>query len=145
MKARLLCCLLIVSIMSGCSKQKSREIEGAWQLVYAKTVAGGKLQSTFPGNVIGGQMKMWYNGHVIFSGLFKQDTVSSDNYGGGTYTLKGKMYHESIVYHASKNYVGQNIRMLLEISNDTLTQVWPVSENGRIDTTGYNVEKYIRL
>jgi len=137
--------ILATLIISSCAKQQSQKIEGAWQFVYGKSFAGDTLQFQFPGDYTGTDMKIWSKDHFAFVGFFKKDTVSLDIYGGGTYTLKGNRYDETIVYHVGKETVGQTFKMIIEIKNDTLYQTWPVDENGKIDSANYQVEKYIRF
>jgi hypothetical protein len=137
----LLCSIIIVS----CTPQKSSPLEGTWQFIYGKSVAGDSLVYEFPGNVTGDQIKMWSENHFVFVGKFDFDTTTIDNYGGGTYTLEGDRYEENILYHSSKSSVGQTVKMLLEIRNDTIIQTWPVSDDGETDQSNYNIEKYTRL
>ena len=107
---------------------------------------GDTLKSEFPGDYSGSDMKMWSKDHFVFVGLFKNDTTTRNNYGGGTYKLKGNRYEEYILYHANKVAVGKNVKMILELKNDTLFQTYPVDENGKIDSVSYYyIEKYVRL
>jgi hypothetical protein len=145
MKKSLLCCFMIALVIGGCTQQKSSKIEGAWQLVYNKSIAGDTLLFQFPGNYTGSDMKMWSKDHFVFVGLFKSDTITQNNYGGGTYTLKGNLYAETILFHTYKEVVGKTFKMIIEIKNDTLYQTWPVDDNGKIDSANYNVEKYTRF
>ena len=146
MKAMLLCCLMAVWVISGYAQQKSPKIEGAWQLVSAKSVEG-KSTYVFPGDWNGSQMKLWTKNHFAFVGVLKakQDTATFNNSGGGTYKLTGNRYVETIKYHSDKSSVDKTIKMNIEIKNDTLIQTWPVDEKGKIDPANYNIEKYIRL
>ena len=74
------------------------------------------------------------------------DTVTYNNYGWGTYKLtEGNKYEESIIYHhMDESSIGTNIKMLIEVRNDTLIQKWPVNDNWQLAVT-YNEEKYVRL
>ena len=89
-------------------------------------------------------MKIWTKNHFIFVGLYNLDSTIINSYGGGTYKLEGNRYEENILYHTYPNFVGKKINMLLEVKNDTLTQTWPVNEDGEIDKHNYEIEKYIR-
>lgn len=122
------------------------KIIGAWNLVSMKYVENGKVAYEYPSeNVTGKDMKIWTGSHFSFNGKFKMSNETIENYGGGTYTLNGNIYEETVVYHGSKDLVGQTIKMLLEIKNDTLTQKWPVDADGNIDENNYYIEKYVRL
>jgi len=150
MKTGLLFCIMIVFILGGCTKKDSTKIEsdqleGTWQLVYAKSVGSDTMASQFKLNYFGSQMKMWNKNHFSFVGLFKQQTTILDNFGGGTYKLNGNQYEESYLYNAAEDNVGMDVKMLLEIKHDTLVQTYPVDENGKVDPKAFNIEKYIRM
>jgi hypothetical protein len=68
-----------------------------------------------------------------------------DGYGGGPYKLNGNRYEENIQFFSVQSVIGQTVKMLLEIRNDTLIQTWPLLENGQIDKSNFRQEKYIRL
>ena len=103
-----------------------------------------EIPQTFPDQVQGSQIKIWTTQHFAFAGQFKLDTVLQDNYGWGTYTLDGNKYSENVVLHASKSTIGQTVRILLEISNDTLTQKYSADENWKLPEK-YSTEKYVRV
>jgi predicted metal-dependent RNase len=100
---------------------------------------------TFPGNYKGSQVKMWSDNYWMFVGQYTQDTVKNDNFGGGSYSLEGVVYKETIVYHVSPDYVGKTLRMRIVVQNDTLVQVWPADEKGEINKSNYRSEKYVRV
>lgn len=144
MKKSLLICSLFVLIMSSCTQQKPSAIEGAWKLASAISISNDTVFQ-FPGKWTGDQMKMWSKDHFAFVGLFKSDTITENSYGGGTYTLNGTQYSETIMYHTYPKSVGTTIKMMLEIKNDTLYQTFPLREDGTLDSSNYNTEKYIRF
>lgn len=145
MKVNVIFCLMISIIIISCTQQKNSQLEGAWQLVYFKNIAGDSLRYEIPGNITGSQIKMWSQDHFMFVGRFKLDTAFSDNYGTGTYKLEERQYEENILDFTTANSVGEKIKLLLEIRNDTLIQSWPANDNWEIDQSNYYVEKYIRL
>jgi hypothetical protein len=136
---------MIAIIIGSCTQQKSSKIEGAWKFVYAKAIAGDTIAYQIPGDYTGSGIKIWSKDHFAFVGLWKKDTTTIDSYGGGTYTLNKSNYYETINYHTDKTSVGQTIKMIIEIKNDTLHQTWPVDDNGKIDSANYRIENYIRL
>jgi hypothetical protein len=141
-----LCLVLLLIWSNGIQAQsKKSSIEGTWQLVNARSMVGDKIMSEFPVNNTGSEIKIWTKTHWIVVGRFKQDSTFSDLYAGGTYKLEGNKYEENVVYHSYKPYVGKNIKMILEIKNDTLTQTYPLDKNGQIFKLDYSIEKYIRL
>ena len=88
---------------------------------------------------------MWSKGYVLYVGRYKSDTTFIDGYGGGPYKLDGKRYEENIQFFSFQSSVGQTVKMLLEIRNDTLIQTWPADDNGQINKSNFRQEKYIRL
>jgi hypothetical protein len=145
MKASILFCLMISMIIIGCAQQKRIPIEGAWQLVQSQGVTKDSLGNVIPVDFHPVSTKMWSESHFSFIGQWKQDTTIRDFYGGGTYKLEGNRYEENILYHFIKSAIGQNVKMLLELRNDTLIQTYPVDSNGQINKSDYYIEKYIRL
>jgi hypothetical protein len=145
MKAMLLCCLMIAMILGSCYQKKSSKIEGAWNLVYSSTNTGDTVKAYFPNIYKGSQLKMWVDNHFSFVGIFKLDTTTINSYGGGTYSLKDKLYNETVVYHSTQSVAGTTYKMMIEIKNDTLIQTWPVDDNGKIDSASFRIEKYVRL
>ncbi len=144
MKTTFFLLLLIPLFFVSCNKTTGLPHEGAWKFFYAKSVSADTVVFEFPGNLTGSDLKVWTKNHFIFVGLFDMDTTKIDSYGGGTYTLDGNRYEENILYHANKKSVGEKVKMLLEVKNDTLIQTWPVNEDGQIDKSNYRIEKYIR-
>jgi len=135
--------ILIITLMVwSCTQEKTSRIEGAWQLVYAK---GRSMEETFPAQISGEQVKMFTKGHLTWVGQFKlpSDTTISYDYGLATYTLDGNKFIENVTIHAQKSAVGTK-KMIMEIRNDTLIQMWPTDENFNLPEK-YNTFKYIRL
>lgn len=147
MKKIIFLIMIFILIVDGCTKQKSSPIEGAWKMVYFRSIRGDTVNIQFPGaEVEVSDIKIWSKNHVAFVGRFKRDTVFFDNYGGGTYKLEGNRYLESLEYHSSKRLIGVSLKMLLENRNDTLIQTFPVDDNGNIvNKSNYIVEKFVRL
>ena len=62
-----------------------------------------------------------------------------NNYGSGTYKLDGNRYEENLTYPNP-----DTVKLLLEIKNDTITQTWPVDDNGQIIKSNYYIQKLTR-
>ncbi len=62
------------------------------------------------------------------------DTVKSsqDKFGAGTYTLNGNRCEQTTLYHNNKSKIGTKIKVLTEIRNDTLIQIYPADENWKL-------------
>ncbi|MRS02191.1 hypothetical protein EG832_03025 [bacterium] len=145
MKKTVIFSALLLLILAGCKQEPVNPVIGAWDLIYAKQVANDTTVATFPGDYQGSQVKMWCNNYWMFTGQYKQDTVVTDAFGGGSYTLEGIVYKETIRYHSSADFVGQTFRMRIVVQNDTLIQVWPADEMGEVDKANYTSEKYVRI
>jgi len=137
--------LLLIWSNSIQAQNKKSSIEGVWQLVNSRSMVGDKIMSEFPVNYTGSELKIWTKTHWTFVSRYKQDSTFSDEFGGGTYKLDGNKYEENVVYHFYKPYIGKNLKMLLEIKNDTLTQIYPLDKNGNIFKLQYSIEKYVRI
>lgn len=148
MKAIKVIFYLMILLMIGSCKPFKRNLPiGAWQLVYARHMAGDSVITDFPGNIQGAQIKIWSEKNFFFAGSRKilPDTVSEDTYGGGTYKLVDNKYQETVLYHFNKLAEHKIFNMILEIKDDTLTQTWPVDQNGKIIRANYYIEKYVRI
>jgi len=145
MKKTLFLSILVMLLITGCSQEPANPVVGAWDLIYAKQVVNDTTTATFPGDYQGSQVKMWCNNYWMFVGEYTQDTITDKNFGGGSYTLEGLVYKETIKYHSTADYVGQTLRMRIVVENDTLIQVWPANETGEIEKSNYTSEKYVRV
>lgn len=145
MKKTLFFCALFLLSLIGCKQEPVNPVAGAWNLIYAKQVAGDSVLATFPTDYKGSQVKMWSDNYWMFVGKYTTGIDTSNNYGGGSYTLDGVVYKETIVYHVSPSYVGKTLRMRIVVQNDTLIQVWPADEKGVVDKSNYRCEKYVRV
>ena len=136
---------MLLIMLSACNQEPVNPVVGAWDLIYAKQIENDSVIATYPGTYQGSQVKMWCNNYWMFVGEYSQDTVKTDNFGGGSYTLEGIVYKETIKYHSSEDYIGKTLRMRIVVANDTLIQVWPADEMGEVDKSNYTSEKYARV
>jgi hypothetical protein len=120
-------------------------MEGAWKLAFEYEVKGDRSTLIFPGESQGSEIKMWSGDRWALVGVFIEDSVITDNFGGGKFTLKGTSYQEMVEYHSAKEYLGQTVKLYLEIQNDTLTQIWPVDEQGVPVKSLHYMEKWVRF
>jgi len=146
MKKVFLSSLVIVLIVGGCAQEKKSPIEGIWKLTYGQWYnwnPSDTLMYQFPGNMDIYHIKIFSKGNFTFVGQYSLDTLTHDNYGGGTYTLEGDRYEENVLY-AGKSIVNRKVRMIQKVENDTLIQKWPADESWKLPEK-YSIEKYIRL
>jgi hypothetical protein len=139
--------LIVILIVLSCTKQASKFPQGAWQLLQVQNEINGKKEVTFPvATMTGSQIKMWSEKHWCIIGEWTEDTLKGDIYGGGTYTIDGNQYNETVMYHNGKVYIGKTLKMTLELKNDTLIQIYqPVDSTGRQIEKTSSIEKYTRL
>lgn len=146
MKKVIISSLVIALIIGGCAKEKGSPVEGIWKLTYGKwynLFPGDTLAYQFPGNLAIYHIKIFSKENITFVGHYSVDSLTYDNYGGGTFTLEGDNYEENLLY-AGKAIFNRIIRMLLVVKNDTLIQKWPADENWKL-AEKYSIEKYVRL
>ncbi len=145
MKKNILICLIIPILMGSCNQEKASPMEGAWKLAYEYEISGDNTTLLFPGTSKGSEIKMWSGDRWALVGVFIQDSTLTDNFGGGEFTLEGTNYQEIVQYHSATEYLGQTVKLFLEIKNDTLTQIWPVDDKGEIIKSHYYMEKWVRM
>ncbi len=145
MKTILLFCLMITLGFCSCSKKKNPEIEGAWKQIMHQSTTGDSTVTDLPGKSDDVTIKIWSGNQFMFVSRSRKDTTVEDNYGSGTFKLEGNRYEEHINILGYKPWEGKTVKMLLEIKNDTLTQCYPVDDNGQLEKDWHNIEKYVRL
>jgi len=143
---RLLGMFLFTSLLfTSCSDQQNSPLEGSWKLSFEYEIKDGVSTCIFPGSARGSEIKMWAGNRWSLVGVFIEDSVLTDNFGGGTFTLEGNDYKEIVEYHSAPEYLDQTVQLFLEIQGDTLTQIWPVNENGEPDAEHHFMEKWVKM
>jgi FlaG/FlaF family flagellin (archaellin) len=145
MKRILFLGLIITLIIGGCTQQKSKFPQGAWQLVSAKQMSGDTIVSEFPGEYTGSDIVIFSEQHILSVGRFKRDTTFIDNYVGATYKLDGNRLEETLLYFPNSNMVGKKVKQILELRKDTLIKTYPYNDNWELIKNGYTIEKLVRL
>ena len=107
----------------GCVSEKKNAIEGTWRVVAGTMKTADTTISYSQANLFG--MKMIVDNHWAIFGQPLGDGDTSAYYGGGTYTLEGNIYTESVKYNIVKSRVGRAIPFEVEVRNDTLIQKGP--------------------
>lgn len=141
----ILFCLMLFNFIFGCNTQKNIKLEGAWQVVGWKQIVADTVAWEFPGTSTGSDILIWSKKHVLSVGRFKMDSTYITNAVGGTYTLDGNKYVETLIYFPDSTQIGHKVTILTEMSNDTLIRMYPVKENGQIDKSNYLIEHLVRL
>lgn len=146
MKSVLLSGLIIALILVSCAREKKSPVDGIWKLTYGKWYKwnpNDTLTYQFPGNMVIYHIKIFSKGNFTYVGHYCLDSLTHDNYGGGTFNMEGDRYEENVLY-AGKAIFSRKVRMILGIDHDTLIQKWPADENWKLGEN-YSIEKYVRL
>ncbi len=80
----------------------------------------------------------------MFVGRYAMDGKAQDSYGGGTYTLDGQNYTETLRYHTNPGAVGQTLRFKLVVDGDTMTLTGPIGAEGQKALGNQLTEVYTR-
>jgi hypothetical protein len=115
--------LFLCLALLGCVSEKKNAIEGTWRVVAGTMKTADTTISYSQTNLFG--MKMIVDNQWAISGQALGDGDTLAYYGGGTYTLEGNIYTESVKYNIVKSRVGRTIPFEVEVKNDTLIQKGP--------------------
>ena len=115
--------LLICFALLGCVSEKKNSIEGTWRVVAGTMKTADTTISYSQANLFG--MKMIVDNQWAIFGQHLGDGDTLAYYSGGTYTLDGNIYTESIKYNIIKSRIGRVFPFEVEVGNDTLIQKGP--------------------
>ena len=119
--------LLAGGIVACDAKPAKPPLEGTWEMTSATWTVEGKEVTAPSATISLSQLKMYSKGHFLFVGHFKEsDKPARDNYGGGTYTLNGEDYTETILYHTLAGAVGSTLHFKLVVKGSTMTLTGPI-------------------
>ena len=132
---------LLFCLLASCGKPQSKSLEGTWKMVYAETLENDSLTIKDLTNVE--FVKIINENYFAF---FNQQTDSENAFygGGGTYTLNGNNYSETLSFISVKNLRGHVFPFQIEFSGDTLIQ----SGIEKVEKANINrkiIEKYIKI
>lgn len=137
--------LILPLFLLACTQENTSPMEGAWKLAYEYEISGDNTTLLYPGKNQGSEIKLWSGDRWALVGVFVEDSTLSDVFAGGKFTIDGTDYQEIVEYHSATEYLGQTVKLYLEIKNDTLTQYWPVDETGVPDENHHYMEKWVRF
>jgi hypothetical protein len=129
--------LFVILIIGSCTQQQVAKspLDGAWDVISVRQMHGDTVS-----DYVGSTLKIWSGNYYNFVGRWSLNGDTMNSFGWGTFKLEGDRYEENLVFPAPNT-----IKMLLEIKNDTITQTWPVDDNGVVDKSNYYVEKFVRM
>ena len=127
----------------GCVGDKKNAIEGTWRVVVG-TMKTADTTINYSQTTLFGMKMIVGNQWAIFGQpLGGGDTMAY--YGGGTYTLEGNIYTESIKYNILKSRVGRTIPFEIEVRDDTLIQKGPPKTTQNAPSTWELYEVWVRV
>ena len=125
------------------SETTSTKIEGAWKTILSQKIASGTIATLISSDSKYTEMKVWTKDYYAYVG---NQGLGSYSFGGsGTYKLNGNLYGEKIIFSPVGSTQGFTAKLILEIKNDTLTQIWPVDDAGKYDKQNYSIIKMVRM
>lgn len=145
MKKNLLPGLIAFLMLGSCTQEALSPMEGAWKLAFEYEFSGEHTTLLYPGTSPGREIKLWSGDRWALVGAFVEDSIVTEVFAGGKFTLEGNDYREIVEFHSAPEYQGQTVKLWLEVKNDTLTQIWPVDENGKPVPGQYYMEKWVRF
>ena len=137
---------LLITVLAGAwAQEKKSPIDGVYKLAFEYEVTGDQSKIIYPDENQGSELKIWSEGTFTLVGVFVQDSSYTDNFGAGTFTLEGNRYEERVLFHSAPQYMGEIVPLRLEMHGDTVTQWWPVDEQGEPIKSHHYIEKWVRL
>ena len=143
-KTVLIFMILSISLVTW-SQEKKSLIDGVYKLAFEYEVKGDHSTLIYPDENQGSELKIWSEGTFTLVGVFVQDSNYTDNFGAGTFTLEGNRYEETVLFHSAPQYMGQVVKLRLEMEGDTITQWLPVDEKADPIKSHYYIEKWVKL
>jgi hypothetical protein len=140
MKKNVYALTMLLLLISGCDAYRRSEIEGTWQLIYARRVVSGIAQE-FKYPETGKQYKMFDNKHVMFFGRYEPNDSIFYIAAYGTYEYLDGVYHEQIEMNNSESPA--SFVFSTSIKNDTLIQSTPDRDRNSEKEGYYSV--YVRV
>lgn len=145
MKYAVIVSLIVSFSLCGCGSKNVSPMEGAWKLAHEYQKSGDTVVAEFPLSITGSEMKVWSGKSFVFVGRFTQDSVTSDAFGGGSFNYENGVYEETIEFHSSPDFLGKKMKIKIDVTPDTITQYFPLDENGQVNMKEYYVEKWVRI
>jgi hypothetical protein len=136
--------LLLISATTSTAPEPPvyASLEGTWELVSHYNYDGNKVVDTLPATNGYRQIKMYYDGKVMWTRYVPDDSV--EWFGYGSYTSTDSTLTEKLEYMSASMRKIANDSMVwhmeLELAADNFSQIFVDSDGNRI-----NSENYVRL
>lgn len=135
--------LMLCLALLGCVSEKRNPVEGSWQILSGSQKTADTAFSYSQENIFA--IKMFSGNHVGWFGRYLRGGDTLIYFGGGTFTLEGNNYTESVRYHSIPSAVGKAVPFEVEIRNDTLIQKGPRKTGEYVDSKWDLYEVWVRV
>jgi len=119
--------------------QHKNTLEGTWELISFNNYDGNDVVRTIPATDGYRQIKMFYNGKVMWTRYVPTDSV--EWFGYGSYTATDSTLTEKLEYMSAsmRKIANENMEWQLELilNEDTYSQIFTDDEGNRINSENY--------
>ena len=127
MRTIIILSLFILVAFNSCNQQEKSPIEGTWEMVSGKWTRPDSTIYEYPGNIKDlSQLYMFSKNYFMWCGRFMTDTVTVNNWGGGSYQFDENKFEQTILYHPNPDIIGIKLVFELVIKNDTMIITGPI-------------------
>lgn len=133
--------LILVSAtnFNSIKPQTKASIEGTWELVSRHNYDGTNIIDTIPVTPGYRQIKMYYNGKVMWTRYVPADSI--EWFGYGSYTTTESTLTEKLEYMSASMLKIANDNMIwemeLQLGDSTFTQIFTDEDGSRISSESY--------
>ncbi len=119
--------------------QSKASIEGTWELASRHNYDGTDIIDTIPATAGYRQIKMYYNGKVMWTRFVPADSI--EWFGYGSYTISDSTLTEKLEYMSASMLKIANDNMIWEmeliLTDSTFTQIFTDEDGSRISSESY--------
>ena len=126
--------------LAGCNSNQTDPFEGNWDLVSRTVKLGEQVVGSMVKDRDNFGMKMIHDGYWMFTGQETNDDGTYQYYGYSTYTFKGNILTEHIIYQSVPDNIGELFPWETTVEGDKLILKGPVNIDSPLEVT----ETYMR-
>ncbi len=131
--------LISATELTSPEKQEPKTLEGTWELVSFNNYDGNEVVKTLPATDGYRQIKMYYDGKVMWTRYVPTDSV--EWFGYGSYTATDSSLTEKLEYMSAsmRKIANENMEwhMELQLDGDKYSQIFVDEEGNRINSENY--------
>lgn len=133
--------LILVSAtdLTSTKRQNKKTLEGTWELVSFNNYDGNDVIKTIPTTDGYRQIKMFYNGKVMWTRYVPKDSI--EWFGYGSYTATDSTLTEKLEYMSAsmRKVANENMEWKLDLilDQDTYSQIFVDEDGNRINSENY--------